>query len=402
MAAPAVARIAWGNAPKVTLKLHHFLSAVSSAHAKFLSPWARKVEAESAGRIRIDIFPSMQLGGAPAQLYDQVRDGAADIVWALPSNTPGRFPRTEVFELPFVPSSRAWVNSKALEAYAAAHLRDEFREVHPICFWCQDCGLLHANRSVKAVEDLKGLKLRFPTPLAGDALRALGAKPIVVPISQLRWALVRRVVDGCLVPWEATPALKLREVLKFHTEIAGSPALSTTAFVLAMNRRAYARLPADLKQVIDDNSGQAAAGMAGAMLDAESAAAAEDARERGNTVITLAPEEAARWRKATEPVIESWLKHMKERRIDGHKLLADARSLLAKYEQEPQPVRKDPPKPDKPSPQVSERPTAKLDGDSGAKVDDAPKAPSPPPAAKPAPPAPAAPPPILDVLQIPL
>src|ERR1700724_2218732 len=109
VAAPAVMRVAFADAPQFSLKLHHAFSSVSSAHDKFLAPWARQVETQSGGRIRIDIFPSMQLGGQPAQLFDQARTGFADIVWAAPSRTPGRFPRTEVFELPFVPSRRALV-----------------------------------------------------------------------------------------------------------------------------------------------------------------------------------------------------------------------------------------------------------------------------------------------------
>ncbi len=91
VAAPAVFRGARASATSVGLKLHHFFSSVSCGHDRFLVPWVRKVEAESAGRIRIDIFPSMQLGGAPAQLFDQARDGFADIVWAMPGSTPGRF-----------------------------------------------------------------------------------------------------------------------------------------------------------------------------------------------------------------------------------------------------------------------------------------------------------------------
>src|SRR5688572_30457352 len=91
IAAPAIARTAWGQAAKVTLRLHHFLSPVSNGHVRFLTPWAKKIESESDGRIRIEIFPSMQLGGTPPRLYDQARDGVADIVWALPGNTPGRF-----------------------------------------------------------------------------------------------------------------------------------------------------------------------------------------------------------------------------------------------------------------------------------------------------------------------
>jgi TRAP-type transport system periplasmic protein len=121
-AAPAVLRLARAEATPVTLKLHHFFSSVSSAHDKFLAPWARKVEAESSGRIRIDIFPSMQLGGAPAQLFDQACDGLAEVVWAAPGHTPGRFVKIEAFELPFVTSRRALVNSRAIEGYAAANL----------------------------------------------------------------------------------------------------------------------------------------------------------------------------------------------------------------------------------------------------------------------------------------
>src|ERR1700691_1133748 len=98
LAAPAVARLARADAAQFTFKLHHSFSSVSSAHDRFLVPWARQVEAQSAGRIRIDLFPSMQLGGQPAELFDQARGGFADIVWTMPSETPGRFSKIELFE----------------------------------------------------------------------------------------------------------------------------------------------------------------------------------------------------------------------------------------------------------------------------------------------------------------
>src|SRR6201996_9069770 len=143
MAAPGVLRLARADAPPTALKLHHAFSAVSSVHEKFLSPWARKVEADAGGRIHVDIFPSMELGGAPSQLFDQARDGTVDIVWAVPGLNAGRFPKIETFELPFLPSSRALVSSKALEDFAALYLRDEFSEVHPLCFSCADRGVIH-------------------------------------------------------------------------------------------------------------------------------------------------------------------------------------------------------------------------------------------------------------------
>ena len=332
VAAPAVSRVAWGQTPQVTLKMHHFLPPVSNGHAKLLVPWAKKVEADSGNRIKIDVYPSMQLGGTPAQLYDQVRDGVVDFVWTLPGNTPGRFPGIEVFELPFVAAKKAVPNAKATQEFYEGYLRDEFKEVHPICVWSHDGGLIHTNRAIKTMEDLKGLKLRSPTRLAGEALKALGANGIPMPIPQLPEALAQKVLDGCVIPWEVVPAVKVQELCKFHTDIPGSPTLYTATFTVAMNKPKYESLPADLKKVIDDNSGQFAATMAGKMWDDQAVVVEELVKKRGNTISAITPEEAMRWRKATEPVIESWMKQVKERGIDGAKYLDAARALVAKYE----------------------------------------------------------------------
>ena len=344
LATPAILRRARADAPQLTLKLHHSFSAVSAVHEKFLAPWARKVEADSGGRIRIDLFPSMQLGGAPAHLFDQARDGVADIVWAVPGATPGRFPKSEAFELPFVLSHRALVNSKALEDFAAANLQDEFREFHPLCFSCRDHGVLHTARAIKSIGDLKGLRLHVPNRLAAESVRALGAQGVSVPTPQVPMAISARAIDGCLDPWDAVPGLRLNDSLKNHTDFA-EQALSSATFVLAMNRQAYDRLPRDLKTVIDNNAGQPVASMAGAMWDLEAKAVAGAARDRGEPVVVISGEEMAPWRKATEPVIAAWHKQMKERKLDGDKLLADVHVLLAKYAEEPEPEPPQAPRP---------------------------------------------------------
>ena len=344
LATPAILRRARADALQLTLKLHHSFSAVSAVHEKFLAPWARKVEADSGGRIRIDLFPSMQLGGAPAHLFDQARDGVADIVWAVPGATPGRFPKSEAFELPFVLSHRALVNSKALEDFAAANLQDEFREFHPLCFSCRDHGVLHTARAIKSIGDLKGLRLHVPNRLAAESVRALGAQGVSVPTPQVPMAISARAIDGCLDPWDAVPGLRLNDSLKNHTDFA-EQALSSATFVLAMNRQAYDRLPRDLKTVIDNNAGQPVASMAGAMWDLEAKAVAGAARDRGEPVVVISGEEMAPWRKATEPVIAAWHKQMKERKLDGDKLLADVHVLLAKYAEEPEPEPPQAPRP---------------------------------------------------------
>ncbi|MCL4712268.1 MAG: TRAP transporter substrate-binding protein [Pseudorhodoplanes sp.] len=331
VAAPAVARSVFAQAPQVTLKMHHFLPPVSNVHSKLLVPWAKKIETESGGRLKIDIFPSMQLGGTPPQLYDQARDGVADITWTLPGSTPGRFPKIEVFELPFIADKRGVPNAKAVQEFYELNLRDEFKEVHPICVWAHDAGLVHASRQIKTMDDLKGLKLRSPTRLAGDALKALGANGIPMPIPQVPEALAQKVIDGCVVPWEVVPAIKVHELVKFHTDIGGSPTLYTATFIIGMNKAKYDSLPADLKKVLDANSGQSFAAAAGKMWDDAGAVVEDMVKKRGNTITVLARDEAARWDKATQPVVEAWLKQAKDKGLNGEKLVADAKALLAKY-----------------------------------------------------------------------
>ncbi len=329
LAMPAVVTGARAQA-QATLKLHHFLPPVSNAHTKLLQPWARKVEADSQGRIKIDIFPAMQLGGTPPQLFDQARDGVADIVWTLPGSTPGRFPSTEVFELPFIASRRGIVNAKA-GAEFMPQLAEETKDVKLLCYWSHDHGLIHTNKAIRTMDDLKGLKLRNPTRLAGEALKALGATSVGMPVPQVPESLAQRVIDGAVIPWEVVPAVKVHELTKFHTEIPGSPTLYTASFFLAMNKAKYDGLPADLKAVIDRNSGMAFAEMAGNMWDTEATRVSEMVRQRGNTISAISEEEKQKWMKACEPVTAAWIEQMKGRNIDGGKLIETARALLAKH-----------------------------------------------------------------------
>ena len=98
----------------VTLRVHHFLPASSTAHVKFIAPWCAKIQSDSGGQLKCQIYPSMQLGGTPPQLFDQVKDGVADIVWTLPGYQAGRFMVIEAFELPFMTAAESQKSSRAL------------------------------------------------------------------------------------------------------------------------------------------------------------------------------------------------------------------------------------------------------------------------------------------------
>ena len=127
LAAPAIVTNARAQSV-TTLRFHTFMPAMSNVYSRIITPWMAKIEQESGGRLKFQAFPSMQMGGAPAQLYDQARDGVVDVVWSLAGYTPGRFPRSEVFELPFF-TYDAEGSSRAAWDYIANYAPDEFREV---------------------------------------------------------------------------------------------------------------------------------------------------------------------------------------------------------------------------------------------------------------------------------
>jgi TRAP-type transport system periplasmic protein len=332
LAAPALLREGYAQAPQVTLKLHHFLPPVANVPVHFFNPWIKKIETESGGRLKIQTFPSMQLGGAPPQLYDQARDGVVDIIWTLTGYMPGRFPRTEAIEVPFVAHRTAHVNSLAMNEFYQKHIREEFSEVQPLCVWAHDRGLLHTNKRIEKLEDLKGAKIRFPTRLAGEALKALGATSVGMPVPQVPESIAQRVIDGALVPWEIVPSVKLDELVKFHTEIPGSKSLYTSVMLLVMNKPKYEGLPNDLKEILDRNSGEAAARMAAVPFDKMANELPDVVKKKGGTIVTISDEEAKRWEQTTQPVVDAWIKQAKERNIDGGKLVETVRELVAKYE----------------------------------------------------------------------
>ena len=329
IAAPFVPRRGGAQDAAHVLKLHHALSPVSNVHAHFLVPWAKKIEQGTGGRLRIEIYPIMQLGGSARDLYDQARDGRADIVWTSPGATPGRFPRIEVLELPFVLGMKAGSNCRIAQGVFAGEMRDEFRDVQVLALCVSDGGIVHANKAVAHAADLKAMRLRAPSPMASETIRALAATPVAIPLPQVRDGLTHKAIDGCLMAWEAVAPIRLQDFLRHHIELPGA-ALWTSAYVLAMNPSRYAALPADLRRVIDEQSGAAAAASAGRMWDDRAAIAQDLARKRGNSIDMLPAEEAERWRKAAEPAVNAWLKRASERGFDGAKLLADVKAAAAR------------------------------------------------------------------------
>jgi TRAP-type C4-dicarboxylate transport system substrate-binding protein len=317
-------------AQEVTLKVHFFLPASSFANTLLITPWCDKVAKESANRMKCQIYPSMQLGGTPPQLFEQVRDGVADIVWTLPGYTAGRFPSVEAFELPFMMQNPE-ATSKALWDYVQIHSVNEFKDVKPLAFHVHGDGVFHMNgKPVKTMADLRGLKLRAPTRMTNKFIAMLGATPVSMPVPQVGDALSKGVIDGAVVPYEVVPAVKIQELVKYHSETdPAEPAFYTSAFIFAMNKAKYDSLPADLKKVIDANSGLALSAAAGrAFLQAD----VEGKKLINKAAINVIPaSELAQWKVLGNKLSSDWVNDMNGKGLNGTKMLEDAKALIAKH-----------------------------------------------------------------------
>lgn len=326
----AVALSGAAMAQDVTLRLHQMLPPQATIPAKAIAPWAEKVSQESNGRIKIEQYPSMQLGGRPPELYDQAKDGVVDIIWTVIGYTPGRFPKTEAFELPFMVTSGE-ATSKAFHEFAEKHAADEFKDVKVIAFHTHGPGLIHSKSPVNTLEDMKGLKIRGGSRVINQLLEKLEATPVGMPVPSVPESLSKGVIDATTIPWEVTIPLKVSELVKNHTTFSGENGLYTLTFVFAMNQASYDKLPDDLKKVIDDNSGIEAAALFGRAMDGGDTAGLAIAQKANNNIITVDEEQTNKWKEAAQPVIDGWIAEMDGKGLDGKALVEDAKALIAKH-----------------------------------------------------------------------
>lgn len=315
-------------AQEVTLTLHQLLPLQASIPANAITPWIEKVQSDSNGRIQIDHFPSMQLGGKPPELYDQAADGVADIIWTVIGYTPGRFPTTEAFELPFM-TGDATSSSKAFHEYVIANGMDEFSDTHPIVFHTHGPGWIHSNKNVATLDDVAGQKLRGPTRVTGQMLDKLGATPVGMPVPAVPEAVSKGVIDGAIIPWEVTLPLKMSELTSHHSGFVTEPGLYTATFVMTMNKDRYESLPDDLKAVIDANSGPEVSALFGAAMDAADVKGRQVAMDSGNTITELDGEKD-RWMAVGDEVAADWIAEMDAKGLDGAALVKSAKDFIAK------------------------------------------------------------------------
>ena len=332
--AGAVAMTLMGGAAlaqDVTLRLHQFLPPPAPVPKLILKPWAEGLEKASDGRIKIEHFDAMSLGGRPPELFDQARDGVVDISMTVVGYTPGRFPRTEVFELPFMMTNPVATASAYWEMVETDWQSNEYKDVKVLGAWVHGPGQIHTKDGVNSLEDMKGLTLRGPTRIINNLLGELGAEPVGMPLPGIPEALSKGVVRGTVIPWEVTTAIRLSELVGNHTEFAGNEALYTAAIVLVMNKAKYEALPDDLKAILDAESGAKLSTFATQIMWDMDAPARKIAEEAGNTITVLDEAEVNRWKEAAKPVVDQWINDMADKDIDGQALIDQAKALIKKH-----------------------------------------------------------------------
>jgi TRAP-type C4-dicarboxylate transport system substrate-binding protein len=332
VAAPAYLRRAWAQTSEVELKLHHFLGPKSSAQVRMFEPWAESIADASSGRIKIEIYPSMSLGGSPPQLFRQVVDGVVDIIWTVNGYTPGLFPRTEIFELPTIFTNDITGTNLAMRDLFDSHLAPDFEDVH-VLFLHVHAGqaIQMAETLVRSPQDTLGLKLRVPGPTGNAVVAAMGATPVTMPVPDLPQALSTHAVDGALIPWEIIPTLQLYETTQYQIEGPDMTRFGTSTFQVSMNRDRWDGLPDDLKQVFDDHCGEEWLRQIAEVWRSSDDDGIKLAVENGNEHVVLTAEEMAAFNAVLAPVVDDWIEEHAGS-FDSAALADAARAALAAHQ----------------------------------------------------------------------
>jgi TRAP-type C4-dicarboxylate transport system substrate-binding protein len=320
------ATAAWAQ-QSVEMKLAYF---VGDQHtmAQWLIRWSEDLERQSGGRISVRRFPGSQMGPVQ-QHYDFARTGQADVAWFLHGATPGRFPLTEVVQVPYLIGS-AEIGIKVLNdpELRATYLDAEHRGVKVLLLFTHQPGNVYTTRKpVRTVEDVRGLRLRFASPTIRDFIAALGGTPVgVLPTEQVE-QLQKGTIDGALLDYSgAGIAFKMGGIVKYSTEMYSY----VSSFGVAMNEDFWKRLPPDLQALVTASVTGVEQAL-GRAWDEQAVLGKEAVVDGGAEVIQLSAAEHARFRRIGAEVAEAKVKELEGRGLPGRAVYAMMRSLAEKH-----------------------------------------------------------------------
>jgi TRAP-type transport system periplasmic protein len=294
----------------------------SHGQCKAAMSWAKEIEKRTNGQVAIQIFPTGTLT-KPQQCYDGVVNGISDIGMSVFAYTRGRFPVMEALDLPLgYPSGK--VATRAANAYYQKFRPAELNDVKVLYLHGHGPGLLHTQKPVRSMEDMKGLKIRS-TGLSARIVEALGGVPVAMPQNAAYEALQKGVVEGTFAPMETLKGWKQAEVIKDTTDCRAIG--YTTAMYVVMNRGKWAKLPADVQKVFEEVSREWI-DVHGEQWDKDDAAGREYTLSLGNQILELSAAETARWEQAVQPIMDDYAATVSAKGLDGKAYISTLKELI--------------------------------------------------------------------------
>jgi TRAP-type transport system periplasmic protein len=312
------------GAETIELKFAQPFSPKHTMQKKVFEPWAEKISKMTNGKVKVTFFPGGALGKTPDH-YGLAEKGIADIIYVLQDYTPGRFPMTSVFELPFMSTSAQKTSAAMWKVYEQfPKFRKEYGKVKVLALFCHDPGGFNTVKTpIKTIEDFNGMKFRTANPHVTKALKLFKAVPVNMPVTDTYTALERGVVDGTVLPWEGNFIFKLAELLKYGTEAD----FYTMTMMVVMNKRKYDSLPDDVKKAIDETTGLVMSEECGKVYDQVRPIMKKLCEKKGMKAIQMDPGQTDRLKKMTMPLRDEWVKQMEKRGFPGQAVLDAAVKL---------------------------------------------------------------------------
>jgi TRAP-type C4-dicarboxylate transport system substrate-binding protein len=309
-----IASISFAQDKVMTLNFSNFWPAPHKM-SQLAEEWAKEVEKRTNGKVKVTVFHGATLT-PPGQTYDSVVNGICDIGMSALAYTRGKFPLSEVIDLPLGYRSGVAATNLVNEYYKKFKPR-EFDAVKVLFFHAHSPGLLFTRKPVASLEDMKGMKIRS-TGLSNKVVEALGGVPVGMPMTESYDALSKGVADGITCPYEAMWGFKLGEVLHSCTEDYGIA--HSTAFFVAINKNKWARMSPSTGTTIEKINEEFIVkyGKAWDEIDIEGKAFMI---KKGATIIKLSKAEEARWKTAVKPILDEYVETMKAKNLPGDEAL---------------------------------------------------------------------------------
>jgi TRAP-type C4-dicarboxylate transport system substrate-binding protein len=315
------------------LKLRvYYATSPTAGQGMFVQAWLKKVEQAAKGKVDLVFFPGAILG-PPPESYDMIRTGTVDCGIIVLGLHPGRFPMSEVCQLPFIGFENAFDASRAVWALYEKfpEFRAEYSSVKVIHIYCDAPTPIGSNKPIRKIEDIKGMRIRSLGGSPTEMMKALGGTPVLISPQDVYTAMERKVIDGWMWSWEGAIGNKLAEVTNYFT--TANTYQPVLAFI--MNTVVWNRLSPDIQKAFNDLGGVAGAEYCGREFDkANQIEMAKVAAMKGKQIFNLDPEEVKRWREACKPVWDKWMADMEAKKFPGKAVLQETLRLAEKYSAE--------------------------------------------------------------------